>query len=122
MNQSDEHDELWSLLKKARPPVVSPFFARNVLREIRTQPQESVGFWAALRRNWRLAGLTAAACCLTLTVALPLRNDDAHARQIDSLVAMAEQVSESPDFYVINDLEDLIASEESSVWLDNSAR
>ena len=30
-----ENDALWRLLGKSRPPSASPFFARNVLREIR---------------------------------------------------------------------------------------
>lgn len=35
MKEDWDQDELWDLLGKARPVSVSPFFSRNVLREIR---------------------------------------------------------------------------------------
>ena len=35
MNDDWNHDDLWDLLGKAGPVSVSPFFPRNVLREIR---------------------------------------------------------------------------------------
>jgi hypothetical protein len=38
MNNNWEHDDLWSLLGKAKPVRVSPFFSRNILREIRLMP------------------------------------------------------------------------------------
>lgn len=120
MIPSDENEDLWKLLGKARSPVVSPFFARNVVRAVRGARQEHPGFLAILRRHWRLTATTAIAGCILAVTVSQFIGTDSHKRQIDSLVAMTEQVSESPDFYVINDLDDLLASEESSVWLDNS--
>ncbi|MCX6969520.1 MAG: hypothetical protein NTV93_05105 [Verrucomicrobia bacterium] len=38
MNDDWDKDELWDLLGKAGPVSVSPFFARNVVREIRRNP------------------------------------------------------------------------------------
>lgn len=38
MNDDWDKDELWALLGKAKPVTVSPFFARNVVREIRRNP------------------------------------------------------------------------------------
>ena len=32
---TEEHDDLWQLLGKARTPSVSPFFSRNVVRAAR---------------------------------------------------------------------------------------
>ena len=69
MNQPDEHDDLWKLLGKARPPAVSPFFARNVVREVRGLHQEQPGFFATLRRRWQLTLATAAAGCVIAAVA-----------------------------------------------------
>jgi len=41
-----ENDALWALLTKSRPVPVSPFFARNVLREIRRpSPATPLPFW-----------------------------------------------------------------------------
>lgn len=38
MKEDWDKDELWNLLGKAKPVSVSPFFSRNVLREIRQNP------------------------------------------------------------------------------------
>ena len=120
MNPSDENDDLWRLLGKARPPVISPFFARNVVREMRGARQEGPGFLAMLRCHWQLTATAAVAGCILAMTVSQFIGKDLHNRQIDSLMAITQQVSDSPDFYVINDLDDLLASEESSVWLDNS--
>ncbi len=118
MNQPDEHDDLWKLLGKARPPTVSPFFSRNVVREVRGLQQEQSGFFATLRRRWQLILATAAIGCVI--VALPSQFiHDSPNHQANPLAVIAQQISDSPDYYVINDLDDLLASEESSVWLDN---
>ena len=38
MKEDWDNDALWNLLGKTRPVSVSPFFSRNVLREIRRSP------------------------------------------------------------------------------------
>ena len=73
-----------------------------------------------LSRHWRFTAASAAIGCVAALAAFQFVGNVSQTRQIDSLVAITEQVSDSPDFYVINDLDDLLASEESSVWLDNS--
>lgn len=40
------------------------------------------------------------------------------ALQPDQLTAIAAEVSESPDYLVITNLDELLATEESSVWLE----
>ncbi len=121
MNPSDDNDDLWKLLGKARPAAVSPFFARNVVREVREMRQESHGVFATLRRHWQFT-TAAAALCVAAVTASQFIGSDSQDRQVDSLMAITEQVSDGPDFYVINDLDDLLASEESSVWLDSSVQ
>lgn len=120
MKTAYENDELWKLLGRARPPTVSPFFARNVVREVRQFRQEQPGFFSMLRRHWRLSAATAALAGVVTALAFQVVGNDSHQRQMDSLMAITQQVSDSPDFYVINDLDDLLASEEISVWLDSS--
>lgn len=39
MKEDWGQDELWDLLGKTKPVSVSPFFSRNVLREIRQNPE-----------------------------------------------------------------------------------
>ena len=120
MNPSDENDDLWRLLGKARPSAVPPFFSRDVLREIRNLRQEHPGFFATLRRHWQLTLATAAAGCIVAIAATQFIGGNPRSSQPDALTEIVEQVSDSPDYYVIADLDDLLASEESSVWLDNS--
>ena len=45
--EEEKNDPTWELLKEARPPEVSPFFARNVLREVR-QMEDARGNRSAL--------------------------------------------------------------------------
>jgi hypothetical protein len=120
MNPSDEQDDLWKLLGKARQPAASPFFARNVVREVRGLQREQPGFLSLLRSRWKLTFAAAAVSCVLAVVAVDRVERNLQSRQIDSLMAITEEVSNSPDFFVINDLDDLLASEESSVWLDSS--
>ena len=120
MISSDDNDELWSLLGKAKPPAVSPFFARNVIRELRGVRRESEGLLGMLLSHWQWTATAAIAVCVVAFAAAQFVGNRLHNRQIDSLMAITEKVSDSPDFYVINDLDDLLASEESSVWLDNT--
>ena len=109
----DEHDDLWRLLGKARTPEVSPFFSRNVLRTIRTARQERPGFLAWLRGPWQLA--TIGACVAVLMGVGMLRESSP---QPDQMFLLAQQVSSSPDYDVIGHLDELLESEENSVWLD----
>lgn len=120
MSPSDEQDDLWKLLGRAQQSKVSPFFARNVVREVRALRQERPGLFGMLSRNWRFTAASAAVGCVAALAAFQFIGNVSQTRQMDSLVAITEQISDGPDFYVISDLDDLLASEESSVWLDNS--
>lgn len=115
---TDEQDDLWRLLGKAKAPSVSPFFSRNVLRAIREEKQEKPSLLAWI--NWRWVTLAASACVLVVASGVALHRP-AHpqpAVQADSVMVLAQQVSTSPDYQVINHLDELLASEETSVWLD----
>jgi len=110
---TDEHDDLWRLLGDAKSPAVSPFFSRNVLRAIREEQQEKPGLLTRLQWRWTLLG--ANVCILLLAVAFAFHHPQ---RQPDTVALLAQQVSASPDYQVINHLDELLASEETSVWLD----
>jgi hypothetical protein len=43
---------------------------------------------------------------------------DFSGRSSDQLTVIARQLSDSPEYDVISDLDELIASEETSVWLE----
>ena len=110
----EEHDALWDLLGKAKPVEVSPFFSRNVVRVIRAEQREKSGAFAFLfRRRTLLAAGTCAVVIAGLTL-LP------KPPQPDAVLLLAQEVSASPDYQVISNLDELLDSEASSVWLDTS--
>lgn len=57
-NDMETGDPVWELLTKAKNVEPSPFFARNVLRELRRSEAESKGVFEGLRHGLRqFAGL-----------------------------------------------------------------
>jgi len=117
--KTDEQDDLWRLLGRAKAPTVSPFFARNVLRAIREEKQEKPGLLAWLAwLNWRWVTLCASASVLLVVSGITFRHTTQPQQQADSVMLLAQQVSTSPDYQVINHLDELLASEETSVWLE----
>ena len=109
---TEEYDDLWSLLGKAKAPVVSPFFSRNVLRALREEAPEKLGVFRWLRSRWQLAAVSACVVILAGFALTPgLEQPD------NTTMFIAKQVSQSPDYQVIIHLDELLASEESSVWL-----
>ena len=117
---TEEHDEprddLWELLGQAKKPQVSPFFSRDVLRTIRETEQEKPGVIAWLRSHWQVAA--ASTCALTVVASFAAVQQ---MRQPDPVVLLAQQVSVSPDYQVISNLDELLDSEHNSAWLEASA-
>lgn len=100
-------DALWRLLGRARPVPAAPFFARRVSRAIETP--EPAPWWTAWRRLW----LPTAACAglaLMAVVAMPGAAPPA------TLALTLEQ-----EFETIATLDLLVASSESSPWIDSSS-
>ncbi len=119
-----ESDPLWDLLGKAGTPArVSPYFARNVVREIRlaghTAGTARTPLFASpgtLLRRWRTAMVLAATACIVI-----LFYDGSafnETRPPGETVAMAQNAG---DLDVINNLDELLANEDSLVWLDSTA-
>ncbi len=109
---TDEQDDLWSLLGRAKTTDVSPFFSRNVLRAIREQ--DTVKWW---QRGWQPL-VRAGACASVLLLATITAVYHTRSSQTETVSRLAQQVSMSPDYQVINHLDELLASEETSVWLE----
>ena len=123
MNPSEDR-ELWNLLGKAREPRISPFFSRNVLRALKTSPEPNRPAWhfrellAAVlgSSRWATAGV-AALLFLTSWVLLPIGRDKNRERDINQI---AHLIASSPDYGVISQLDELLASEEGNLWLESS--
>lgn len=112
---TEEHDDLWELLGKAKTTKASPFFSRNVLRAIRESRPESAGLFGWLRTRWTVAVVSTAAVAVAAVLIVE------RTERPDPLLLLASQVSASPDYQVINHLDELLDSEQNSVWLEASA-
>jgi anti-sigma-K factor RskA len=121
---ADDNDKLWELLGKARKPEVSPFFSRNVLRTLRqeeeAQPRMGRAFFSKLRRwAWRTA--IASVCAVAALIAVFPNTIVRHHHAAPVETGIATQVADNPaDYEVVKHLDELVADEESSVWLDDS--
>lgn len=116
---TEEHDDLWRLLGQAKQPAVSPFFSRNILRDIRAMRQEHPGFLGWLRDHWKAPVF--ATCAIALLIGGLLREHGARKEAVADdrqLLAFAETVSQSPDYSVIGHLDELLDTDENSVWLE----
>ena len=110
----DDDQELWDLLGQAAEPKISPFFARNVVREVRTAGQASTWRrWLYPRRLIPAAGMAAVLVALTLlrlsAPVAPMANPPS-----DSVASV-----EAQDYEVMADLDDLLASDDGNS-LDDS--
>jgi len=110
----EDDQELWDLLGKASSPAFSPFFARNVVRQVR---QESD--WRTNMRRWlsprRLIPATAVALALVATT-LSIRVPNASDENMPETVAQLDP----QDYEIVADLDDLIAFEEDGLWDDDT--
>lgn len=112
---TEDHDDLWHLLGKAKVPVASSLFSRNVLRAVREETQEKVGVLAWLRGHWQVAAVGACSLVIAGFVLAPTVEN----QREGTTMLLAEKVSQSADFQVIINFDELWALEESSAWLEN---
>lgn len=112
---TEEHDDLWNLLGKAKATKASPFFSRNVLRAIRESQPEKRNLFVWLRARGRFAAIAMGVAAVVAVVSVEREE------RPDPLLVLAGQVSASPDYQVINHLDELLDSEQNSVWLEASA-
>ena len=109
----EDDQELWDLLGKAGQPTLSPFFARNVVRQIRQEPdwRENVRRWLSPRRL-----IPATAVALAVAATLSIRVPNASDENVPDTVAQLDP----QDYEVVADLDDLIAAEEDGLWDDDT--
>ena len=109
----EEDEKLWDLLGRATEPTASPFFARNVLRKLREAQGES-----SPNRSWYLRWLVPAAgvavvviACLALPTQI-IKQQRSHSR------SEAVVFADNQDSDLMADLDDLMASDDSSALED----
>jgi hypothetical protein len=122
--KADENDKLWELLGKTRTPKVSPFFSRNVLRAVRQEAAPRRGLFSGSTsslKRWAWQYALAGACAVAVLAAALPSISSRHRHAVNVLSPSIEsQIVANPDYEVINHLDELVADEESSVWLDDS--
>ena len=129
---SENNDGLWRLLGRAKTPEVSPFFSRNVLREIRADDQErhsplarAMG-WIVGPARWPAIGGVILLVCFSL-LGINQREQqnagNASAReQSKQEMVLAQQLAKNPDSEVIKHLDELLVFEDNAVWPDSQAK
>ena len=114
----EDDQELWDLLGKSATPEVSPFFARNVVRQVREQQNER----ASLLRWLRPRILAPAAVfALALTFAGVSVERGLRSRAGDNIQDQFAKL-DPQDVDVVADLDNLTASDDDSVWDDDDSQ
>ena len=111
----EDDEELWDLLGRAAEPELSPFFARNVLRQIR---QEASGSgWVRKSVSWRrlipASGLAIAVLAATIAIRHPVSQKSPESEP-DVVAKIDPQ-----DYEVVADLDELLAVDQNSLWDEN---
>ena len=119
MKNPEEQDDLWQLLGNAKKPSVSPFFASNVLREIRSTRPEKAGLLAWLRMQWRPVLLSGAAAVLLAMNAAQIFSKHEVGETPAPQPSVAVTTQGKNDYEIIKNLDELLAYEEHSIWLDD---
>lgn len=111
--QPEDDQQLWDLLGRTAEPKLSPFFARNVVREIRQEagPFRRAQDWFSWRR------LVAASAVATVLVGMAIAThipgwSQKYSEREPGVVAKIDP----QDFDVVADLDELLASDEDSLW------
>ena len=112
----EDDAQLWDLLGRSAQYKPSPFFARNVLREIRQEPRATqTGGWLSWRRLVPAATVLAVIVAGILTLQHPAKPQHQSQGDPDVVAKIDPQ-----DYEVVADLDDLLAAEEDGLWDDNS--
>ena len=110
--EPQDDKELWDVLGRLPEPTLSPFFPRNVLREIRQKPNyfERVRTWFSVRKVVGASAVTAVVAALALFTHYP------GPRTTSSTDSDVVTRVDPQDYDVVADLDELIAWDENSVW------
>jgi hypothetical protein len=115
MKREDDQD-LWDLLGRTAEPKLSPFFARNVLRQVRQEPSgfQRARKWLSLRRLIPASALAIVVMGVIVATHHPVSQKSPD-REPDVVAKIDPQ-----DYEVVADLDELLAVDENSLWDENS--
>lgn len=112
----EDDEQLWDFLGRNPEPKLSPFFARNVLRQIRQEQEERWRSWFSLRRLIPASGLALAILGAVIFAHYQALEQGSPGGQVDPIIAKIDV----QDYEVVADLDNLLASDENSPWDENS--
>jgi len=112
----EDDQQLWDLLGRAPKAELSPFFTRNVVRRIRGRSArfEWLRGWLSPRRLVLATGVAIAVIATILAVHQPAGRNPADSPP-DAIVKIDPQ-----DYDVVADLDELLATDETSLWDDDT--
>lgn len=113
MDREDDK-QLWDMLGRVPEPTLSPFFARNVVRNVRqtTTRFERIRGWF----SWRRLAAASAVVVLVIGMAVATHRPVSQPPAIKDSDVVAK--IDPQDYDVVADLDELIAWDENSVWED----
>jgi uncharacterized membrane protein len=113
----EDDQQLWDLLGQAAKPKLSPFFARNVLRQIRQERRwfERARSRLRLRRLVPASGLALVVIAAIIFAHTPSLRQKPAASEPDPVAKIDAQ-----DYEVVADLDELLASDENNLWDEDS--
>lgn len=113
----EDDQELWDLLGETKAPAVSPFFARNVVRQVRQDTAGRLNFLRWLRpRILAPVGVFALALTFAGVSADRMLRQGTGDNPPDIVASIDPQ-----DYEVVADLDNLIASEDDNTWDDDDS-
>ena len=112
----EEDQQLWDLLGQAPPAELSPFFARDIVRKIRQRPRHFAWLpnWLGPKKLIPMTGLAVAVIAAVLAVRHPVPRNSGDSTP-DAILKIDPQ-----DYDVVADLDELLATDESSLWDDDT--
>ncbi len=110
--------ELWDLLGKAPTPKLSPFFARNVVRQIREEKswRDYVRGWFSPRTLIPASAVALTMLVATVSVHFPARDSSSSDNLPDTIAKIDPQ-----DYETVADMDDLIASDDEGLWNESES-
>ena len=113
----EDDEQLWDLLGRAAERKLSPFFARNVVRQVRQEPRsfQIARTWLSWRGLLPASGLVIAMLAAIIALHHPSGLQKQSELEPDVVVKIDPQ-----DYEVVADLDDLLASDENGLWDENS--
>jgi len=110
--EPEDDKQLWDVLGRVPKPALSPFFARNVVRQIRREAPrfERTRNWFSLRRLVAASAVAIVVVGMAIATHHPV-SQTASANDSDVVAKVDPQ-----DYDVVADLDELIAWDENTVW------